>query len=742
MYQGKTLTLTRLDAGLVELRFDLQGESVNKFSQQTVAELGLALDELETMTDLAGVLVTSGKPTLMVGADINEFQGFFASGEQAVIDYLATNNRNFCRLEDLPAPVVVAVDGYALGGGMELCLACDYRLLTPGAKIGLPETQLGIIPGWGGTVRLPRLVGVDSAIEWIATGRQWDAATALKIGVADAVVEPDRLREAALQTLALCREGKFDYRARRAQKCAPLKHNRIEAALSFESARALVSAQAGRHYPAPMAAIDVIEQAAGERRDAALVIEAKTFARLATTSVAQALVGIFLNDQLLGKKAKQWQKTHPQEIRRAAVLGAGIMGGGIAYQSAYRGVPIRMKDIALEGLDQGLDEANRLLTKRVERGRMTPQAMGEALNRIEPTLSYDGFEQVDIVVEAVVENAKVKRQVLAETEAQVAPDTVLASNTSTISISSLAEALKRPENFCGMHFFNPVHAMPLVEVIRGKLSSDEAIARTVAFASALGKKPVVVNDCPGFLVNRVLFPYFAGFALLVRDGVDYQRIDRVMERWGWPMGPAHLLDVVGLDTAIHAEGVMADAYPERLARDYTSCTQVLYDAKRLGQKSDGGFYDYQPDRKGKPQKQPSEAAAQLLAEQGLEPTEAGQKLTDEQIVARMMVPMVTELVYCLDEDIVGSAAEADMAMVYGTGFPPFRGGPLRWVDSLGAEEFAAMAKPWEGLSPLYQLPSSLVERARGDQTFYPPQSPDSHSSGQSSQDSLSKGAPK
>jgi 3-hydroxyacyl-CoA dehydrogenase/enoyl-CoA hydratase/3-hydroxybutyryl-CoA epimerase/enoyl-CoA isomerase len=715
MYQGHTLKLVMLDDGIAELVFDLQGESVNKFGRQTVVELGVALDALASAkpSELKGLLISSAKPALMVGADIGEFQGFFASGEQAVKDYLASNNRNFNRLEDLPVPVAITIDGYALGGGLELCLACDYRVMTPSARIGLPETQLGIIPGWGGTVRLPRLVGVDTAAEWIASGRQWDGKAALKAGVVDAVVESGKLREAGLHVLKECHEGRFDYAARRAAKTAPLKHNRIEAAMAFETAKAVVAAQAGRHYPAPVAAIEVMEKAAGEGREAALAIEADTFARLATTTVAQALVGIFINDQLLARNAKRWQAEDKQGVSRAAVLGAGIMGGGIAYQSALKGVPIKMKDIARKGLEQGLEEANRLLVKRVEKGRMTASAMGEALIRIEPTLGYDGFDDVDMVVEAVVENTKVKQSVLAETERAVAESTILASNTSTISITTLAEALSRPENFCGMHFFNPVHAMPLVEIIRGEKTSDRAIARTVAYANQLGKKPVVVNDCPGFLVNRVLFPYFAGFALLVRDGVDYERIDRVMERWGWPMGPAYLLDVVGLDTAIHAEQVMADAYPDRLQRDFTSCTEVLFDSGRLGQKSAGGFYDYSDDRKGRPQKQSSPQARESL-----EPMD-NTDLSDEAIVARMMVPMVTELVRCLDEGIVASPAEADMAMVYGTGFPPFRGGALRWVDAVGLDAFRAMAEPWAGLTPLYHLPDGLLRRIESGEPFYP-----------------------
>jgi 3-hydroxyacyl-CoA dehydrogenase/enoyl-CoA hydratase/3-hydroxybutyryl-CoA epimerase/enoyl-CoA isomerase len=396
------------------------------------------------------------------------------------------------------------------------------------------------------------------------------------------------------------------------------------------------------------------------------------------------------------------------------VLGAGIMGGGIAYQSALKGVSIKMKDIAQTGIDLGLSEANKLLSKRVERKKITPAEMGNVLNRIEPALTYDGFENVDIVVEAVVENPKIKKTVLAEVETKVSSDTIIASNTSTISITYLAEDLARPENFCGMHFFNPVHMMPLVEVIRGKKTSDNAIARTVAYANAMGKKPIVVNDCPGFLVNRVLFPYLAGFAMLVRDGVDFQRIDKVMEAWGWPMGPAYLLDVVGIDTAVHAEKVMANGFPDRMQRDFTSCTDALFAAGRLGQKNEKGFYNYELDKKGKPAKVPTAEVAEILKPYIQNPIE----ISDEDIIARMMIPMATELTRCLDEGVVETAAEADMALVYGTGFPPFRGGVFRWIDSIGAQTFCDMATKFAALGALYEAPESLKAKAANNQKFY------------------------
>lgn len=714
MFQGKALKVSLLPDGIAELTFDLQGESVNKFNLLAVSELQQVLDLLEQAKDIKGLVVTSAKDVFIVGADIMEFGAVFASGPENITSHLATNNRNFCRFEDLPFPTVVAINGFALGGGLEFCLSCDYRVASTAAKVGLPETKLGIIPGWGGTVRLPRVAGLDTAVEWIAAGKENDADTALTARVVDAVVEPAKLRDAAIHCLQQCISGKFDYLTRRTQKKGPLKLNFIESMMAFETSKAFVGAQAGRNYPAPVSAIKAMQKAADKGRDEALQAEAENFAKMAQTPVAQSLVGIFVNEQMLTKKAKGWEKKADKKIERAAVLGAGIMGGGIAYQSALKGVPIKMKDIAQKGIDLGLSEANKLISKRVERKKISAAEMGDVLNRIEPALSYDGFDNVDIVVEAVVENPKVKKAVLAEAESKVSADTVIASNTSTISISFLAEALTRPENFCGMHFFNPVHMMPLVEVIRGVKTSDNAVARTVAYANAMGKKPIVVKDCPGFLVNRVLFPYLAGFAMLVRDGVDFQRIDKLMETWGWPMGPAYLLDVVGIDTAVHAEKVMADGFPDRMKRDFTSCTDVLFAAGRLGQKNEKGFYNYELDKKGKPAKVVAPEVLDIL-----KPTITGAvELSDEDIVARMMIPMATELTRCLDEGIVETAAEADMALVYGTGFPPFRGGVFRWIDSIGAQAFCDLANKFSNLGELYSTPDSLKAKAANNQKFY------------------------
>ena len=714
IFQGKALSIRELEGGIAELVFDLEGESVNKFDSATVAELSSAIDALEQSKAIKGLIVTSAKGVFIVGADISEFVPLFDQGAEAINAHIKGNNQNFARMESLPYPTVVAIDGFAVGGGFEFCLSCDYRVISSRGMVGLPETKLGLIPGWGGTVRLPRLIGVDLAVEWIATGKEQKPNAALIAGAVDAAVEPEKLRDVALATLQQAIDGDLDYKQRRKVKDSPLSMNPNEAGMAFETSRAGIAAKVGRNFPAPLVALDSMQQGAGKGRDEAVVIETENFIKVCLTEAAKSLVGLFLSDQMIAKKAKICSKQASKKVAKAAVLGAGIMGGGIAYQSSIKGVPIVMKDIMQEGIDLGLSEANKLLAKRVEKGRMKPKKMGEVLNRIEPSLSYNGFDKIDIVVEAVVENPKVKHAVLAEVEKQVAEDAVITSNTSTISIDYLAEALQRPENFCGMHFFNPVHMMPLVEVIRGEKSSDEAVARTVAYATAIGKKAIVVKDCPGFLVNRVLFPYFFGFEALLRDGADFQQVDKVMSKWGWPMGPAYLLDVVGIDTAAHCETVMADGFPERMGKSFKSGIDVMYENDRYGQKNAKGFYDYAPDKRGRIKKVPSEDAYQLLT-----PHVAKRRDFDaEEIIARTMIPMATEMARCLEEGIVGSAAEADMALIYGLGFPVFRGGVFRWVDSIGIKEFCALADKYADLGPLYAPTQGMRAMAEAGENYY------------------------
>lgn len=713
IYQGSAIRVQLGQDGVAELILDLQDASVNKFNQQTLAELEQALTAIENNSAVKGLLLSSGKDVFVVGADITEFLGMFQLAEEELIASIMQVNQLFSRLEDLPIPTAVAINGIALGGGLEICLATDYRVMADSAKIGLPEVKLGIYPGWGGTVRLPRLIGADNAIEWIAAGKEARADEALKMGAVDAVVTLEQVRDAALDLLQQAISGKLDYKTKRQPKLEKLKLNAIEQMMCFESAKGFVAGKAGPNYPAPVEAIKSMQKAANMGRDKALEVEAKGFAKMAKTPQAANLVGLFLNDQELKRKARGYSKL-AGKVDKAAVLGAGIMGGGIAYQSAYRGTPILMKDVREEGVQLGLSEAAKLFAGQVERGRLTVPKMAEGLNRIRPTLSYGDFGDVDIVVEAVVENPKVKHAVLAEVEEQVSENCIIASNTSTISINYLAKALKRPQNFVGMHFFNPVHRMPLVEVIRGEHSSDEAVATTVAYAQKMGKNPIVVNDCPGFLVNRVLFPYFGGFAKLVSAGIDFTRIDKLMERFGWPMGPAYLMDVVGMDTAFHARDVMAAGFPDRMQEERETCVDALFKAERLGQKNGKGFYAYELDKKGKQQKLVDESVAEVLTPIVYEQRE----LSDEDIINYMMIPLCLETVRCLEDGIVETAAEADMGLIYGIGFPQFRGGALRYIDSIGVAEFVALADQYAELGALYQPTEKLRAMASNGESFF------------------------
>lgn len=714
IYQGKSIQVSRLDGDIVKFHFNNENESVNKFDQATNAEFREAVIALENDSTIKGAVVTSGKKVFIAGADITEFLSYFKRPQDELETWLLDINDTFNRFEDLPFPKVCAINGAALGGGCEMTLVCEYRIMGQSGQVGFPETKLGIFPGFGGSVRAPRIIGVDNALELIATGNSLRPADALKVGLADAVVADDILEQSAIDLVRKCISGEIDWQAKRAEKLEPVKLNATEQAMAFNSAKGVIFAKANpKHYPSIALALDAVERHANLGRDEAIKIEATNFAKSAKTPQAEALVGVFLNDQLVKKRAKDQSKT-AHDINEMAVLGAGIMGGGIAYQSAVKGLPIIMKDIKAEQLDLGMNEASKLLGKEVERGKISTAKMGETLSKIRPTLNYGDFGTPDIVIEAVVENEKIKKAVLAETESLIKDTAILASNTSTISITELAKSLKRPENFVGMHFFNPVHRMPLVEIIRGERTSDEAVATTVALAQKMGKTPIVVNDCAGFLVNRVLFPYFGAFDLLIKHGADFVKIDKVMEKFGWPMGPAYLLDVVGIDTGVHASAVMANAFPERMNPDYKTATTVMFENNRLGQKNGAGFYKYELDKKGKPKKSVDTTTYELLKAV----QDDSSDFDEQEIIDRLMVAFCTETVRCLEDNIVASAGEADMAMLMGLGFPPFRGGPCRYIDQVGVKEFVALCDKYAHLGKAYEAPQMLRDMAERGESFY------------------------
>jgi len=712
LFSGNTLSLEQRDNTL-ELVFDSKAGKVNVLNREALSELGEVVPLLEKHKDANGLILRSAKSAFIVGADITEFLGYFSEPDQMLRDMLDRVNNLFNRIEDLPYPTIALINGDAQGGGFEICLAADFRIAANNARLALPEVKLGIMPGWGGSIRLPRLIGIDNALEWMATGSVKKATAALKEGAVDAVVELEQFGDAAASLIKQCSEGKLDIAERRGIKKNPLLLSPLELAMAYESAKGVIAGKAGPHYPAPLTIVETVKAHAGKKRDEALPFESESFVKLAKTDVAESLVGIFLKDQHIGRVAKK-HMTAAGKVEQAAVLGAGIMGGGVAYQSASNGVPIVMKDIRQEALDDGLEEVGKLLNKQIQRGKIKPAGMADVLNTIQPALSYGEFDGVDLVVEAVVENPKIKQSVLAEVEQQVSDDTIITTNTSTISVNLLAKALKRPENFCGMHFFNPVHRMPLVEVIRAETSSEKAIATTVAYAKAMRKTPIVVNDCPGFLVNRILFAYFSGFDKLIADGGNPQQIDKVMEKYGWPMGPAYLLDVVGLDTGKHAADVMAQGFPDRMSSGEGSVIEAMYKAERLGQKNGLGFYKYELDRKGKPKKLPDPAGDAVVQSVQSEQKE----FESNEIIMRLMIPLCIETARCVEDNIVASPAEADMGLVYGVGFPPFRGGALHHVDKIGLAKFCEHADKYESLGPLYHPTEKMRQMASSNTGFY------------------------
>lgn len=716
MFQGQTIRVMPLATpGVYELCFDRQGDTINKLDRRTMDELAQAVRLLAAQADLRGVFISSAKEVFIVGADITEFGAKFQLPAEAIAADVARDNLTLVALEDLPVPSVVAINGFALGGGLEVALAGSLRVLSSAAQVGLPEVKLGLFPGFGGTVRLGRVAGPATACAWIAGGKPSRAEAALDAGVVDALAAPDVLRATALDWLERAMAGTVDWTARQQRKRDPIALPAQERAAVYDAALAQVARQSPPHQPAARMAIEMMAAGAGLDRAGALALEAQAFGQVARTQAAASMVQTFLNDQTIKKLSKGYAKAAPP-VRQAAVLGAGIMGGGIAYTSALHGVPVRMKDIAQPALDLGLDEARKQVARLLKNGRMTPEKTDAVLAAITPQLDTTGLSAVDCVVEAIVENLGVKQKVLAELETQLNPQAVIASNTSSLRIDDIATGLQRPQNLVGMHFFNPVHMMPLVEVVRGRQTSDAAVATAVGYASAMGKTPIVVQDCPGFLVNRVLTAYMRGFLALVADGADFVQVDQAMEAFGWPMGPAYLEDVVGMDTGSHVNDVISAGYPQRMPPLQHDALRLMAQSGRYGQKNGVGFYRYERDPNGKPRRSPAPDSHELLRQ--VQPN-GPRDFSAQEIVDRMMLPMIVEAAHALEDGVVGTPAELDTALQLGLGFPAYAGGPMKYADWLGLPEVVARCDRLSHLGAAYQPTARMRQMAASGTRYYP-----------------------
>jgi len=668
--------------GLGVLTFDLAGERVNKLSREAFAELSGLLGRLSREPRLRALLVRSGKPDVFIaGADVKEF---LQVRPEEIADGSARGQALFGELARLPFPTVAAINGACLGGGTEFALACDYRLMSDSqrARIGLPEVRLGIFPAWGGCARLPRLVGLSAALDLILTGKQLDARRAKKIGLVDeavpAAIFEDWTRRFARQKVG-SRKPRPGRRAARGLRSWAIEGNPLGRRLIFKTAREKVLKETGGHYPAPLEALKVLEESYGLPVEAALGVETLHIGNVFGGAVQKNLLSLFFWSEMVKKETGvENPSIRPVEVRRGGVLGAGVMGGGIAQLAADKGIAARMKDIEPKALAHGYATAAAIWKEAVERGRLTPREMTGKMALLSGTLDSSGFARCEVTIEAVVEKLAVKRAVLKDWEAVVPREAIFASNTSTLPIAEISAGAIEPGRVVGMHFFNPVHRMPLVEVIRGRRTSDETVATVFALAKALGKTPVVVKDSPGFLVNRILAPYVSEAVRLLREGCRIEDVDRAMTDFGMPVGPVALLDDIGLDVAAKAGEVLQAAFPERMQ---AAGDDALLAAGRLGRKGGSGFYDYENGKR----RGPSAEAYEIL---GVRRPEVS-ALPGDLIETRLVLPMINEAAFCLSEGVVHSPARLDLAMIFGTGFPPFRGGLLRYADSLGAARVLA-----------------------------------------------------
>ena len=715
LFYGREIALNCLDNGLAELVLNSESADINTMGKGFFDEFFLALNIACQHNGIKGMLIRSAKANFNLGANLSELHTLQYQQDNSLEKWVEQANKSLDLLDNLPFPTLAAIDGAALGGGCELALACDFRIATSAATLGLPEVSLGIIPGFGGTVRLPRLTGVDHALELITTGQSLNSDQALRLGLIDAKVSQKQLITAAKTMLQGAAMGELDWQAARHEKRNPLRLSATESAMSFFHASAAVKNSIHKYQAAAAAAVNTIEYSASHAYPDASNAERLQFIRLARTSEAKASIGAFLSKKAALRRAKALA-LQGQPVTQAAVLGSGIMGKGIAYLSALRGVPALIHANRPQSEATALDAPKKWLNQLLAKGHIDGAEMARVLSDIQVTTDYKGLDRADIVIESVTEDKAIKNSVLATAEQFIAPHAVLVTNTSTLGVSDLAQGLKRPTQFCGLHFFNPAQRMPLVEIIRGEHTSDATLATVAAFAMKLGKVPVIVHDKPGFFINRVLFAYLSALLLLVRDGVSFRHIDRVMEdAFGWPMGPAWLLDVIGIDTARAILDQLSAAWPTRFRSDTTDIIDFLYTKKRLGEKSGQGFYRYQPDKKGRIQHLPDDEFEAELAKTQASPL----PLSEKVIVDRMIIPLVNEVVRCIEESVIGSAAEADTALIQGLGFPIYHGGACRYLDSRGREDFCSAAKHFSALGELYQLPAFLLAPESRNKPFYP-----------------------
>ncbi len=712
MADTQAIRCTMLEPDIALLTFDVPDKVANTLSSTVLKELSDHLDLLQGREDLAGLILASGKPGMFIaGADLREFVAFLELPADETKKLSSEGQALFRRLSQCPFVTVAAIDGICVGGGSEMVSWCDRRLMTTDSKtqFGFPEVKLGLIPGWGGTVRGPRLVGLSNALELITSGDSIDPETAVLTGWCDDVVPVEKLLPAAVSMIRDDQQtGR--YLSDRERWEQPLQPNETELGFLGVTASAWIRQQTKGHYPAPMVALELMAETAMLDIESACQQESVQLANLFGSPINAALLNVFfLQDRVKKDTGVETEGTVARSVESVGVIGAGIMGAGISAANVKRRVAVTLADVSNEALKQGAQQ----VFEEISYNKKTKSADVQRTIEMGPLLNISQSDQefagCDLVIEAVIENLDIKRQVLQAAEANLHSEAILASNTSTIPITTLAQELQRPEQFCGIHFFNPVRKMQLVEVIRGEQTSDETVATAVAYTKEIGKLPIVVNDGPGFLVNRLLFPYMNESIELICEGVPIKQIERVAKDFGMPMGPITLYDVVGIDTAVYAGRTIYEAFPDRCV--VSPLLPAMVKNGRLGQKTGHGFFKY-----GKKKKR-GEVDPEF--EEFLQPfIRKKETLTSEQITARLFMPMLLEATRVIEEEIVRDVRDVDLGLIFGIGFPPFKGGLLFWADTIPGDQLLETLKPFEQLGKRYQPTDLLKEMVADGRKFY------------------------
>jgi len=687
--------------GVLVLTIDVPGERVNTLGKSMMAEFDTLLGELETPGSVKAVVLRSGKPdNFIAGADIKDFTTIRSAMEGEALSRAGQSLLD--RLEAVAVPVVAAIHGSCVGGGLEIALACRYRVASddPKTVVGLPEVMLGLIPGAGGTQRLPRLVGLRTSLDMILTGRSLKAARALKAGVLDDVVPAPVLLTAARTAALALADGSLS----KARGGIPATEWLLRPVI-FRKARQSVMEKTGGHYPAPLRALDAVQRGTATSMAEGLKIEARHFGELSVSDVSRALVSVFFATQDIKKDAGYPEGTQAREVRKLGVLGAGLMGAGIATAAADAGVPVRIKDASHEALGRGLRHAREVYDERRKRKSLTSLEVRKRMDRLSPTVDYSGFRRADLVIEAVFEDIDVKRKVLAEAEAATQEACVFASNTSSLPIGEIGRDARRPSRLLGMHFFSPVEKMPLLEVVVTPLTDAWATATAVVFGRRLGKHVIVVRDGPGFYTTRALSPYMNEATRLLEEGAAIEDVDGAMTAFGFPVGPVTLLDEVGIDVGAKIAHILHRAFGDRM-RPAASMESVVEDG-RMGRKNKKGFYTYD----GK--KRVDESVYSVL---GAAPRRA---FEPQEIQERLVFAFLNEAVLCLQEGILRSPRDGDVGAIFGLGFPAFLGGPFRYLDRLGARFAAEVLERLRSRhGDRFKPARMLVEMARDGKSFH------------------------